>query len=68
MEEVTKFILELYQFLFISSILFIIYIISIFFIKLYGRVKENKETKLVLTKFEKISFWVALSLILSYLI
>jgi hypothetical protein len=68
MEEVTKFILELYQVSFISSILFFVYIIGTFFIKLYGRIKQNLDTKFILTKTEKTLFWISIAVFISYLI
>lgn len=68
MEEVSKFILELYQIGFISSILFFVYITVTFFIKLYGRIKLGNDTKYQLTKIEKTLFWVSIALFIAYLI
>jgi len=68
MEEMTKFVLELYEIGFISSILFVLFIIFDFGIKFYGRVKVGKNTKFVLTNTGKIIFLLAIALIMSYLI
>jgi hypothetical protein len=59
---------ELYQFLFISSSIFMAYIVGDLVIKMYGRFKLNKDTHFVLTSFEKIMLWISLSVFLSYLI
>ena len=58
---------EIYQFLFISSIIFMIYIVGDLAIKVYGRFKLNKETRFILTKFEKVALWISLALFFSYL-
>ena len=68
MEEITKLVLEFYEIGFISSILFVLYVILDFGIKWYGRVKKGKDTKFVLTNTSKIGFWLSIALILSYLI
>lgn len=60
-------IAEIYQLLFISSIVFIIYVLINLFIKIYGRFKLNAETKFVLTNFEKIALWISITLFISYL-
>lgn len=60
-------IAEIYQLLFISSIVFIIYILSNLFIKTYGRFKLKAETKFVLTNFEKIVLWISITIFISYL-
>jgi uncharacterized membrane protein len=59
---------EIYQFLFISSIIFIIYTLGGLIIKMYGRFKLNKETKFMLTTFEKFALWVSLGIFITYLI
>jgi hypothetical protein len=59
---------EIYQFLFISSIIFILYIIGDLVIKMYGRFKLNKDTRFILTPFEKVALWISLALFFSYLI
>jgi hypothetical protein len=59
---------ELYQLTFILSIILMVSIIFDFFIKTYGRFKLNKETKFILTKTEKILFWISLGIFLTFLI
>lgn len=64
----SELITEIYQFLFISSIIFIVYILGNLIIKMYGRFKLNKETKFMLTTFEKFAFWISIGIFISYLI
>jgi hypothetical protein len=59
---------EIYWFLFISSIIFMIYIFGDLIIKMYGRFKLNKETKFLLTTPEKIILWISLAIFFTYLI
>ena len=59
---------EIYKFLFISSIIFMVYILSDLTIKVYGRFKLNKDTKFILTSVEKIILWISLSIFFSYII
>jgi len=61
-------ITEIYQFLFISSIIFIVYVISDLIIKMYGRFALKTETRFVLTKSEKIMFWISLAIFFTFLI
>jgi hypothetical protein len=61
-------ITEIYQFLFISSIIFMIHVFSDLFVKMYGRFKLNKETHFILTKFEKFALWISLAIFFSYII
>jgi ATP-dependent protease HslVU (ClpYQ) ATPase subunit len=68
MELLTKILLEIYQVLFISSIIFMIYIIGDLIIKMYGRFKLNAETRFILSNFEKILLWISLTIFMSYLI
>ena len=68
MEEITKFVLELYEMGFISSILFILYVIFNFGIKWYGRVKKGKDTKFIMSNKSIVVFWISIALIISYLI
>lgn len=60
-------ITEIYQFLFISSIVFIIYIIFDLFIKAYGRFKLKNETRFLLKKTEKILLWISIAIFFSYI-
>jgi hypothetical protein len=59
---------EIYQFLFISSIIFILYILGDLGIKMYGRFKLGENTRFVLTSVEKIALWVSIAILVSYLI
>lgn len=45
-----------------------VYILGDLAIKMYGRFKLNKETRFILTPFEKIMLWISLALFFSYLI
>jgi len=56
------------KFLFISSIIFIIYIISNLIIKMYGKFKLGENVTFVLTPFEKLALWISLAIFFSYLI
>jgi len=68
MEEITKFVLELYEIGFISSIIYILYIVFDFGIKYYGRIKEGKDTKFIMSNVSMVTFWISIAIILSYLI
>ncbi len=59
---------EIYQFLFISSIIFILYILGNLSIKMYGRFKLDENTRFVLNNFEKVTLWVSITILISYLI
>jgi hypothetical protein len=60
---------EIYQFLFISSIIFMIYTLGNLIIKMYGRfaLKQNELT-FVLSNTEKIMLWISLAIFFSYII
>lgn len=60
-------ITEIYQFLFIFSIIFIIYIISDLIVKMYGRFKLKTDTRFLLSKPEKILLWISIATFFSYL-
>jgi hypothetical protein len=64
----TDLITEIYQFLFISSIVFIINILIDLIVKTYGRFKLKKETRILLTKTEKIILWISIAIFFSYII
>jgi len=68
MSFIINFFLEIYKFLFISSIIFMIYILFDLGIKIYGRFKIGRTTKFVLTINEKIILWLSITIFLSYLI
>jgi hypothetical protein len=59
---------EIYQFLFISSIIFMVYILGDLIIKMYGRFRLSAETRFVLTTVEKILLLLSLGIFFSYLI
>jgi len=59
---------EIYQFLFISSIIFMIYVFGNLIIKMYGRFKLKKNTIFVLTKTEKILLWLSIATFFSYIL
>jgi len=59
---------ELYQFIFISSIIFMVYIIGDLIIKMYGRFKLKENTRFILTKTEKILLWLSIAAFFSYII
>jgi len=59
---------EIYQFLFISSIIFIVYVFGDLIIKMYGRFRLKTEARFQLTKVEKIMLWLSLATFFSYLI
>jgi hypothetical protein len=59
---------EIYQALFISSIVFMIYILGGLIVKTYGRFKLDAETRFIMTKNEKILLWISLTVFISYLI
>lgn len=59
---------ELYQFGFISSIIFMVYILLGVAMKFYGKFVEKDDAKYTLTVWEKIILWLSLSYIFAYLI
>lgn len=59
---------EIYQFLFISSIIFMLYVIGDLSIKMYGRFKLKENTRFQLTSFEKVALWLSIGLFISYLV
>jgi len=61
-------ITDIYQFLFISSIIFMVYVFGNFIIKMYGRFRVKKETRFVLTKSEKIALWVSVAYFFTYIL
>ena len=62
-----EFLTELYQFIYISSIIFMIYIFGDLFIKMYGRFVLKAEARFVLTTAEKIMLWISLGIFFSYI-
>jgi len=61
-------ITEIYQLLFISSIIFIISVLGDLAIKMYGRFALKSETRFVLSKGEKIVLWISLAIFFTHLI
>ena len=60
---------ELYQILFIGSMVYLLYIIIGLAVKAYGFFKlKNEDVKYTLTDKEKIILWISISIFLSYLI
>jgi hypothetical protein len=59
---------ELYQFGFIGSIIFMVYILVSIAMKIYGKFVEKEDEKFVPTPWEKMFLWMSLTYILAYLI
>ena len=60
---------KIYQFLFISSIIFIIYILGGLIIKVYGRFALKQENvTFVLTNAEKMMLWVSIAMFFTYIL
>jgi hypothetical protein len=68
MALLTAILTEIYQALFISSIVFMVYILGNIILKAYGRFRLETETRFILTRNEKILLWISLTVFLSYLI
>jgi len=60
-------ITEIYQFLFISSIIFMIYLFGNLIIKMYGRFRLKNDTRFIITKPEKIMLWISIAIFFSYI-
>jgi hypothetical protein len=61
-------IAELYQFGFIGSIIFIVYIILGISMKFYGKFVEKENEKFIITTWEKVLLWISISYIFAYII
>jgi len=59
---------EIYQFLFISSIVFMIYVLSNLIIKTYGRFRLKNDTKFILNKTEKVLLWISVAVFFTYIL
>jgi len=59
---------EIYQFLFISSSIFMVYIFGMLAIKMYGRFALKQNIVFELNSAEKIMLWASLAIFLSYII
>jgi len=64
----SELVTEIYQFLFISSIIFMLYVIGDLSVKMYGRFKLKENTRFQLTSFEKVALWLSIGLFISYLV
>lgn len=56
-----------YKFLFIGSLIYILYILMNLFIKVYGRFVLKLETKFIIMKTEKLLLWLTLAIFFTYL-
>ena len=61
-------LVELYQFGFIGSIIFMVYILIGIAMKFYGKFVEKEDEKYVLTPWEKILLWMSITYIFAYII
>jgi hypothetical protein len=60
---------KIYQFLFISSIIFIIYILGDLIIKVYGRFALKQENvTFVLSNTEKIMLWASIAMFFTHIL
>ena len=60
---------KIYQFLFISSIIFIIYILGDLIIKVYGRFALKQENvTFLLSNTEKIMLWASIAMFFTYIL
>lgn len=64
----TNIVNELYQFIFITSTIYLLLVISDLFMKLYGRLRFKTDIRFKQTKIEKLLFIISLSIFLTYLI
>ena len=60
-------IAEIYQILFIASLIVILYVLGDVVIKSYAKFKLGVDTKFVLSNTTKIILWVAIAIVISYL-
>jgi hypothetical protein len=61
------FISEISQFGFIAAIVFVLFVAINFFVKLYGRVRLGKEVIFKPSIAERITLWLSIVYILTYL-
>lgn len=59
---------EISQFGFIMSIIYVIFVVINFFLRMYGRFKLGKDTVFVMSTWEKYLLLISIGYILSYLI
>ena len=60
-------IAEIYQFLFISSIIFMVYVFGNLVVKMYGRFRLKTEARFMLSTTEKILLWTSLTIFFSHI-
>lgn len=58
---------EVYKFMFILSVIYVLYVLCDLLIKTYSMFKLSKETRFSLNLNEKITFWVSLAITISYI-
>ena len=68
MSILTEIFREPYQFLFVMSVLVLLHFAIKFFIRVYARVRLNKDTRFELTDKQLILLWVAISIFITFLI
>lgn len=67
-EIIIAFGKEIYQLLFIASILFILYKIGNFGFSIYKILKLDKDEKYIHYKYDSVLYWIAITMILTYII
>lgn len=60
-------ITEIYQLLFISSIVFMSYVVGNLAIKTYSRFKLKADTRFNISNIEKILFWITSAIFFAYI-
>jgi hypothetical protein len=68
MNNIFDIVNEIYQILFVMSIINILFVIMNAGIKFYSKLAEDKDTKYILTNYEKICLWISVSIFFSYII
>lgn len=63
-----NFFKEIYQYLFISSFIYIIYIVLILCFKIFEKFKLNVDSKFIISDNEKILLWISIAIFFTYLI
>jgi len=59
---------EIYQFMFIMSIIYIIHIIIDILIKAYSKIYFGNDTKFVMTGVEKMILWISIGVFISFIL
>lgn len=68
MNNMGTILLEIYQLLFVASIIFISYVIGDLMIKIYGRFRLSENTHFVLKNKEKIILWISCAILFTYIL